>query len=133
MLKYLALILATIILIKQPAAAQNQVRFSDIKPGMTNPSIEKQAIWLANRREANYTRREEYHKAVIISNKWEPDPDKNGFYKGCELHIELYGEMPNGKCIMADFTFIEKLLPNETYSKVLDYGSVGDMVYVECE
>ena len=133
MKNYRILILIAFILVTVPAVAQNKARFSDIKPGMTDKIMEHQAIILANRRGTNFCWHEDYSKAKIISTKWQPDLDKNGFIRGRIIHIELYGQFLNGKCIMTDFTYKQKLLPDDTYSDMLYYDSAGDMVYAECE
>ncbi len=133
MIKQLVLITIFAAISSYPCFAQNLARFGDIRPGMADKKLEKQAVWLANRRGLNYNWREVYKKAVIISHKWEPELDKDGFMKGRKIHMELYAELPTGRCAMTDFTFRQKVLPDETFTHELYYVSVGDMVYIDCE
>jgi hypothetical protein len=121
------------LLINIQAFSQNKVKFSDIKPGMKDEQLEKEALRIANKRGIDYAWREYYTKAVIISDKWELEYTKNGFLKGRKIHMNLYGKLPQGKCAISDFTFKEKLLPDEKFSDMLYYDHVGDMVYVDCE
>jgi hypothetical protein len=116
-----------------PALAQNQARFSDIKPGMVNKDLEYQAIREANKRGLTLCWKEDFTKAVIISKKWEYELNKDGFAEARKIHMVLYAVLWSGKCAMTDFTFKQKLLPDDTFSDKLYYQSVGDMVYVECE
>ncbi len=116
-----------------PAFAQNKARFSDIKAGMEDRDLEYQAIREANKRGLMFCWKEDFTKAVIISKKWEYELDKDGFAIARKIHMVLYAVLWSGRCTMTDFTFKQKLLPNETFSDKLYYQSVGDMVYVECE
>lgn len=113
--------------------AQNKVRFSEIKAGMTDKALEKDALKIANKRGIDYCWREYYTKAVITSEKWEMAYNKNGFLVGRRIHMMLYGKLPEGKCVISDFTFKEKLLPDEKFSNILYYDHVGEMVHVECD
>lgn len=133
MSKFPAVFIVVMIFSCLRASGQNQARFSDVKPGMTNKALERQAVWLANKRGMNYNWHQRYKKAVIISRKWDLLLDKNGFLKGRRIHMELYAEFPNGKCAMADFSFRQKLLVDETFSDELQYDSAGDIVEIECE
>lgn len=121
------------LLLSTPAFAQNQARFSDIKPGMEDKNLEWQAVREANKRGLMFCWKEDFTKAVIISPKWELDLDKDGFVKARKIHVILYSVLWSGKCAMTDFTFKQKLLPDETFSGQLYYQAVGDMVYAECE
>jgi hypothetical protein len=129
--KYIVLIIA--IFFSASAYAQNQTRFSDIKPGMQDTELEWQAIKEANKRGLTFCWKEDFTKAVIISPKWELEMDSEGFVKWRKIHMVLYAVQWNGRCAITDFTFKQKLLPDETFSDKLYYQSVGDMVYVECE
>lgn len=133
MLKYFALIFLNLFILSSSAFAQNLAKYSDIVPGMEDRDIERQAVHLANKQGTNYHWPEEYEQATIISRKWDLVVDNDGFSIGRKIHAVLYGKLPGGKCIMTDFTFIQKLQPNEIYSGTLSYGSVVDMVVVECE
>lgn len=133
MRKISRLITLSIFLFYLPANAQNQATFSDIKPAMKNKSIEKAAVFLANQKSAEWYWPEDYKKAVIISDKWRDVYDKWGRLKGQKINMVLYGEMPDGKGVLTDFTFIRKLESDEQLSDYLSYYSVGDMVYAEAE
>src|SRR5436190_14362963 len=98
---------------------QNLTKFSDIKPGMRDKWIEREAVRLANKRGMNYNWHERYLKAVIISSDWEPYGTRDGCLKGRKIHLELYAEMPGGKCFMADFIFKEKLREDGTLSEFM--------------
>ena len=129
----LAFIFIGIVLLLPNARGQNQATFSDIKPAMKNKSIEKAAVFLANQKSAEWYWPEDYKKAVIISDKWRDVYDKCGRLKGKKINLVLYGEMPDGKGVLTDFTFIRKLESDEQLSDHLSYYSVGDMVYAEAE
>lgn len=131
MLKFPCLVL--FIFLSVPALAQNQVKFSEIIPGMKNEWLENECIRLGNKRAAEYMWPEEFSRAKILSKKWEILYDRNGFAKARKIHVQLYGTMNSGRCGMADFFFKENLLGDETWSDVLVYHSVGDIVYVDCE
>lgn len=131
-MKHLMLVF-TIILLNTPVFSQNEATFGGIKPGMVNREIERQAIRVANKRCGDFGWQEEYYRAVIISHEWQRDLDKNGFLKGRKIHIELLAKKPNGKCVMADFTFRQKLLGDGTFSQRLIYDGTDDLVYVDCE
>jgi hypothetical protein len=130
--KYRILFLVIALFYTMYCHAQNQAKFSDIKPGMSDRWLEREGVRLANKRGMNYAWHERYFKAIIISGDWEPYFTCDGFLKGRLLHMELYAEMPNGKCAMGDFTFKQKLLEDDTLSD-LYYDSAGDLVYVDCE
>ncbi len=129
----LAFIFIGLVLLLPKAYGQNLATFSDIRPAMKNKSIEKAAVFLANRKSAEWYWPEDYKKAVIISDGWSDVYDKRGRLKGKTINMVLYGEMPDGKGVLTDFTFIRKLQSDETLSEYLSYYSVGEMVYAEAE
>ena len=115
-----------------PTYAQNKIKFSDIKAGMRNEGIERQALWLANERATNLHWLAEYKKAKIISDKWQvvgSDPEE----PICRIiHIELYCEKQDGDCEMSDFTFREKFKDGKYQHKLL-FLNAGDFIHVDCE
>jgi hypothetical protein len=129
----LAFFFVGIVLLLSEARGQNLATFSDIRPAMKNKNIEKAAVFLANQKSAEWYWPEDYKKAVIISDKWSDIYDKFGRLKGQKINMVLYGEMPDGKGVLTDFTFIRKLKSDEKLSDYLSYYSVGDMVYAEAE
>lgn len=130
--RYLTLLL--MLLFAVPATAQNQARFSNIKPGMKDYEVEREAVRLANKRAREYAWPEEFWKAKIISDHWEDIRDHEGYLVAREIHLELYAVMNSGKCAMADFTFREKLHEDGKSTHILFlYDHIGDMVNVQCE
>ncbi len=123
-----------LLLITIPSFAQNQARFSNIKPGMKDADVEREAVRLANKRAREYAWPEEFWKAKIISDHWENIRDEEGYLVAREIHLELYAVMNSGKCAMADFTFRETLEEDGKYSRLkFKYDRIGDMVNVQCE
>ncbi len=133
MSKYFLLLFFAIFCLCSSSNAQNQAKFSGIKPGMKDEKLEKMAVKLANKRGMVFDWHEVYYKAVIISDKWELDLDRDGFLKGRKIHMELLSILPSGRCAMTDFTFKQKLLHDEKFSSALYYDRVSDLVYVDCE
>jgi len=113
--------------------AQNQARFSDIKPGMLDGEIEQRAVKIANQRAINLRCPEDYVKAVIISREWQKHYDKNDNVDGRIIHLELYCHFPEGRCAMTDMVFKQKLLSEGGFSRKLYFVGMGDMFTVDCE
>ena len=132
MIKHPALCIALTIISSVCANAQNQVRFSDIKAGMVDPYLEKQALNIANERATDLHWLAEYKKATIISKKWQPIINTNGILTGREIHMELYCVEQNGNCEIADFTFRQKYKDGE-YSTHLFCTKVGQLYNIDCE
>src|ERR1039458_9628913 len=118
MIKYLVPVILALLFSWSPASAQNQVKFSKLKPGMRDEFIEREAVRLANKRAMLYAWHEEFRQAKIISDNWEDIIDCDGNLVGREIHIELYATLFSGKCAMADFTFREKLIEDGRYSHI---------------
>lgn len=115
-------------------SAQNQARFSNIRPGMKDYEVEREAVRLANKRAREYAWPEEFWKAKIISDHWENIRDEEGNLVAREIHLELYAVMNSGKCAMADFTYREKLKEDGKSTRVVFvYDHIGDMVNIACE
>ena len=133
MIKHSAFILLAFFLFIAPAIAQNQARFSDITPGMKVGWIERDAIKLANRLAGNRRCPEEYTKAKILSYDWIFELDRWGYVTGRKIHIELYCELPDGHCGMADFIFREKLMDNDEFADKLQFEKMGALYTVDCE
>lgn len=112
---------------------QNLVRFSDIKAGMNDWYIEKEAVRLANKWATDTRCPEEYTKAVIVSADWEYYYHINGELAGRKLLVQVYCERPGLQCGMADFTFRQKYLGDHEFSGKLTCKRIGDMIAVECE
>jgi len=127
-------LLFLLIIFSLSAQAQNQARFSNIKPGMKDADVEREAVRLANKRAREYAWPEEFWKAKIISDHWENIRDEEGYLVAREIHLELYAVMNSGKCAMADFTFRETREEDGKYSRLkFKYDRIGDMVNVQCE
>ena len=132
MLKYITASLFLILTIVLPAPAQNQVKFSDIKAGMKNRQLERQALRIANERATDLHWLAEYKKATIISKKWQPILNDEGYLVGRKITMELYCVEQNGNCEMADFTFKQKYT-DEGYSERLICIKIGQFINVDCE
>ena len=132
--RYTSIVILLFLLFNVQAMAQNRARFSNIKPGMKDYEVEREAVRLANKRAREYAWPEEFWKAKIISDHWENIRDNEGNLVAREIHLELYAVMNSGKCAMADFTFREKLHEDGKSTRVLFlYDHIGDMVNVACE
>ena len=112
--------------------AQNKITFHDIKPGMKDEWLERQALRIANERATNLHWLAEYKRAKIISQKWTVVRDYDGYPLGRTIDIELYCIKPNGDCAMADFVFKQKY-KDEEYSDRLICLHVGEFINIDCE
>ena len=115
------------------AVAQNNARFSAIKPGMRNERLENEAIWLANKKAGTIKCDEEFIDAKIISEDWGMDYDTHGRITGRHLHMELYGETRDGKCGMSHCVFRQKLQGDNTFSPRMKLAELGEFFAMECE
>ena len=108
-------------------------KYSDMKPGMVNASLEQQALKLVNAKAAADGWKEKYTKAKIESTDWVIIKDE---YTGVILHrridMQLYGVWPDGKCKMVGFEFQEEYTGGGNYGS-LQYTGIGDMYQVICE
>ena len=132
MIKYITSLVFIVFLHNIPAIAQNQARFSDIKAGMRNKQLERQALRIANERATDLHWLAEYKKATIISKKWQPILNDEGYLVGRKIHMELYCVEQNGNCEIADFTFKQKY-KGEGYSDRVICIKVGQLYNVDCE
>ena len=132
MIKYIVSFLFAAVVYCTPAAAQNQAKFSDIKAGLKNKRLEQQALRIANERATDLHWLAEYKKATIISKKWQPILNDEGYLVARKIHMELYCVEQNGNCEIADFTFKQKYTA-EGYSDRLICIKVGQLYNVDCE
>ncbi len=111
--------------------AQNNVQFSDIKAGMHDRWVEREALRVANMRATNLHWLAEYKRATIISHKWRIVTLGDEIV--CRvIHIELYCEKPGERCEMADFTFKQKY-HGDGYINKLTFVDAGQFIHIECE
>jgi hypothetical protein len=115
------------------ANAQNYARYSDIKAGMKNLHLEHDAVRAANKRAAAMRCRESFSDAVIVSEAWEKEGRCDGQLMGRYIHMELYGETPDGRCGVAHCVFGQKVLADDTYSPKLHVVEIGTFYHLECE
>ena len=132
MLKYIIAFLFSLIATILSASAQNGVKFSDIKAGMKNRQLERQALRIANERATDLHWLAEYKKATIISKKWQLILNDEGYLAGRKISMELYCVEQNGNCEIADFTFKQKYT-DEGYSERLICIKIGQFINVDCE
>jgi hypothetical protein len=112
---------------------QNYARFSDIKAGMSNPYLEHHAIITANKRAAAMKCRESFSDAKIVSDAWEMFGTSYDEVAGRLIHMELYGETPDGKCGVSHCVFLQKVLEDGTYAHKLKIVELGNFYSMQCE
>jgi len=131
-MRFFAALLIVLTASLSPACAQNKITFHDIKAGMKDERLERQALRIANERATNLHWLAEYKMAKIISQKWTVVRDYDGYPLGRTIDIELYCVKPNGDCAMADFVFKQKY-KDEEFSDRLICLHVGDFINIDCE
>jgi hypothetical protein len=117
----------------QSEYSTNHARFSKVQAGMKDRHLEAEAVWVVNRKAASIRCREEYKKAVIVSDDWELERNEQGFITGRHLHMELYGETEDGRCGMAHCILRQKVEGDNTYSPKLRLADMGEFYALECE
>lgn len=133
MIRVFACLLIVICFCCSPAFSQNYAKFSHIKAGMKDYHLQQEALRAANKRGSDIRCREDYSKAVITSEDWEVERNDEGFIMGRHLHMELYGETPDGKCGVAHCILRQKMLGDDTYSTKLKLVEMGAFYSMMCE
>ncbi|MCF8451132.1 MAG: hypothetical protein K9G49_14760 [Taibaiella sp.] len=100
---------------------------------MKDYHLQQEALRAANKRGSDIRCREDYSKAVITSEDWEVERNDEGFIMGRHLHMELYGETPDGKCGVAHCILRQKMLGDDTYSTKLKLVEMGAFYSMMCE
>jgi hypothetical protein len=114
----------------EPAPTQ---KYSTMKPGMVNATLEQQAIKLVNEKAAAEGWKEKYTKAKIESTDWGIIKNEyTGNIIKRRIDMVLYGAWPDGKCKMVSFGFEEEYSGGGNYGS-LKYTGIGDMTQVICE
>jgi len=107
-------------------------KFSSIKAGMSNPTLEQQALNVINTRAKNENWEEKYTKAKIISTAWEVRKNPvTGAIEDRIIYMKLLAKWPDGKCKVVDFGFRQDYSGGQ-YSS-LKFNSIGEMTPVVCE
>jgi hypothetical protein len=115
------------------AWSQNRARFSDVKAGMKNRDLEMEALMVANKRAATTRCREEFSRAVIVSDGWETERNAEGIITGRHLHMELYGETDDNRCGMSHCIFRQNVQGDDRYSGKLKLVDMGPFYDLECK
>jgi hypothetical protein len=107
-------------------------KFSAIKAGMSNPTLEQQALNVINTRAKNENWDEKYTKAKIISTAWEVRKNPvTGAIEDRIIYMKLLAKWPDGKCKVVDFGFRQDYSGGQ-YS-TLKFNSIGEMTPAVCE
>lgn len=114
-------------------AQQNNARFSAIKSGMHSQRLENEALWLANKKVSTIRCSETFTDAKITSEDWDIERNTEGVITGRHLHMELYGQTPDGKCGMSHCVFRQKLQGDNTFSSKMKLVDLGEFYALECE
>lgn len=108
-------------------------RFSTIKAGMVNPTLEQQGLALVNQKATKEGWDEKYTKAKITSTDWYIVKNEyTGAILSRTIQMTLYGVWPDGKCQSCTFSFVEDYAGGGAYGK-LQYSGIGDMELLICE
>lgn len=108
------------------------IKFSTIKAGMSNPTLEQQAVTVMNTKAKNENWDEKFTKAKIVSTAWEIRKNPvTGVIEDRVIYMKLLGVWPDGKCKVVDFGFRQDYVAGK-YSS-LKFNSIGEMKPVICE
>jgi len=119
---------------KGGASEKPTKKFSSIKAGMVNTTIEQQAVKAVNTKAANENWTEKYTKAKIVSTNWEIEKNEiTGAIICRKIYMKLLGQWTDGKCNAVDMGFRQDYIGGGKYSSTLIYNSIGDMTPVICE
>lgn len=112
--------------------ASPTLKFSAVKAGMSNPTLEQQALIVINTRAKNENWDEKYKKAKIISAAWEVRKNSiTGVIEDRIIYMKLLGVWSDGKCKIVDFGFRQDYEGSQ-YS-ALKFNSIGEMTPAICE
>ena len=118
---------------KGGASEKPTEKFSSIKAGMVNTTLEQQAVKAVNTKAASENWTEKYTKAKIVSTSWEIEKNEiTGVIICRKIYMKLLGVWPDGKCQAVDMGFRQDYVGGK-YSSTLIYNSIGDMKPVICE
>jgi len=107
-------------------------KFSAIKAGMSDPTLEQQAVNVINTRAKNENWKEKYTKAKIVSTSWEVRKNPvTGKIEDRIIYMKLLGVWPDGKCKVVDFGFRQDYTGGQ-YSS-LKFNSIGEMTPILCD
>ncbi len=132
-MKHILFLLLVFVSIWGNARAQNYARYADIQSTWRDPELERQAIWVVNRKVSGIRCQEHYISAKIVSEGWHEQHNRHGDLASRTVHMELYAETDNDRCGVAHCIFRQKMLDGGVWSPRLYLVELGELYHMECE